>query len=495
MKKTVLIIGAGIGGLATALRLLSKGYKVKVLEKESSIGGKMNQIIHGPYTFDLTASILMNRECYEEVFSDAGLNYRDYMEFIKIDPTYRCFYPDGFQLDIPRDIAELTRTLESISKQDSVGYFKLFSQVYERYVIADEHFLRKSFDNPQDFFSPSSVANALKTKALSTSAQLIAQHVQDKKLRRFLAYKALYVGISPFEGSSTYTFVPAIAQLHGLWHITGGLYSHIRALEKGVLDLGGEIFTDSPVKEILISQQRAVGISTKGEEIPGDIVISSADFPYTASQLIKNKAHQGKYTPAKLEKMQYTCSAFILYLGLNKQYPQLSVHNLYLDEDFKENVQAAFTGQLPPKPSFYFYCPSRIDSSMADGESLSAVVRVPNLMATINWDEETIRDLRNSIISALKTIPGLENIEGSIAYESYLTPQDLRQRFNSYAGTAFGLSPTLTQANYFRPHVKSDSVENLYFVGQSVHPGPGASLVLLSSKLAVQEIVQNNTDI
>jgi len=495
MKKKILIIGAGLGGLATAVRMLSKGYKVKVFEKEASVGGRMNQLVHGPFTFDLTASILMNREVFEEVFRDASLNYKDYLEFIKIDPTYRCFYPHGVQYDIPRDIADLINTLESISQQDSVGYLQLLSEVYSRYIIANEHFLQKTFEKPIDFLKPSSVINALKSKSFSTSAQLISRYVKDDKLRKFLAHQALYVGISPFEGPCTYAFVPVIAQLYGLWHLRGGFYSYIKALETAFCDLSGEIITDYPVEEILIANNRAIGIRTRDDKVHGDVVISSADFPYTISRLIKSKAHQGQYTAAKLKSMQYTCSTFIIYLGLKKNYPQLSVHNLYLNINFRKNIGFAFTGQLPTEPSCYIYCPSRIDNSMAEeGECISAVVRVPNLIASsINWDKDTVDLIRNRIISALKDIDGLEDIEDNIIYESYLTPEDLKKRFNSYGGTAFGLSPTLTQTNYFRPHVKSETVENLYFTGQSVHPGPGASLVLLSSKLVVQEILKNSS--
>ncbi|MTI96293.1 MAG: phytoene desaturase [Firmicutes bacterium] len=491
MANTVLIIGAGIGGLATAVRLLSKGYNVKIFEKESKVGGKTNQIVHAPFTFDLTASILMNRDIYEEVFHDAGLNPQEYLEFSRIEPTYRCFFPDGDRLDISRDIAELTKTLESIAQQDAVGYLKLFAEVYQRYVIANEHFLRKTFEKPIDFIKPSTVANALKTKSLSTSAKLIAKYIKDPKLRKFLAYQALYVGISPFEGPGTYTFVPVIAQLYGLWHLRGGFYTYIRALEKAIDHLGGEIIPKSAVDEILISDYRAVGIKVHGETVHGDIIISNADFPYTVSSLIKNKAHQGEHTADKLKSMQYTCSAFILYLGLKKQYPELSVHNLYLNENFKENIEQAFRGQIPTEPSFYIYCPSRIDNTMAtEGECLSAVVRVPNLTANnITWGQDTISTIRNRILSALKSIPGLADIEDNISFESQLTPKDLKQRFNSYAGAAFGLSPTLTQTNYFRPHLQSDAVNNLYFTGQSVHPGPGASLVLLSSKLVVEKIL------
>lgn len=494
MGKTVLIVGSGVGGLATAVRLLARGFDVKVFEKESSIGGKTNQVEHNSFTFDLTASILMNREKYQEVFTDADLDYRDYLQFTAVEPTYRCFYPDGVNYDFSRDLTKLIRTLEAVSKQDAIGYMELFATVYQRYIVADEHFLQKSFETPGDFFKPSSLANAFKTKALSTSAQLIAKHVKDEKLRKFLIYQALYVGISPFEGPSTYVFVPVVAQLYGLWHPKGGIYSYIKALAAAIHDLGGEIAIDCPVEEILISGGKAVGIKTNGEDVRGDIVVSNADFPYTMESLIKGDEYKGKYSTKKIQTMKYTCSVFILHLGLKKRLSQLSVHNLYLNHGFKKNIEAAFTGDLPVEPSFYMYCPTRVDSSMSpeDGECFSVIVRVPNLLAkNIEWNEDTIRTLRNRTISSLKQISGLQDIEENIVFESYVTPQDLLNRFNSYAGAAFGLSPTLTQANYFRPHLKSDTVDNLYFVGQSVHPGPGVSLVLLSAKLVAENILHD----
>jgi phytoene desaturase len=497
MKKSAAIIGSGIGGLSTAVRLLSKGYDVKVYEKEKTVGGRTNQLVHNPFTFDLTASILMNREIYEEVFYDANLDYKNYIEFIKIDPIYRSFYPDGTAYDFTTDLVSLIRNLESISTEASIGYMKFLSEVYERYTIANDHFLQQSFENPSDFFNISSIINALKTKAFSSSQELISEYIKDEKLQKFLCYQSLYVGISPYEGPSIYTLVPAVSQLYGLWHIKGGMYSYVKALEKVIYQLGGTIETNFAVDEILISGDKAIGIKSKEKGIAfADIIISDADFPYTMDTLIKDDTHKGKYTCNKLDDLKYTCSTFIIYLGLKKKYPQLSVHNLYLNVDFKKNIDSAFTGYLPINPSFYIYCPTRIDDSMieSEGECISIVVRVPNLFfRNIVWEEDTVRFMRTQTISALKNITGLGDIEENIVYENYLTPQDLKDSFNAYGGTAFGLSPTLTQTNYFRPHLKSDIVKDLYFVGSSVHPGPGVSIVLLSSKLAVQTIMKDDT--
>lgn len=495
MKKSAIIIGSGIGGLSAAVRLLCNGYDVKIFEKESNIGGKTNRLVCEPFTFDLTASILMSREIFEEVFTYAGLDYRDYLDIIKIDPTYRCFYPDGTKYDFTSDLVPMVKTLESVSTEDSIGYIKLLSEIYERYTIANDHFLQKSFDNPMDFFNPSSIMNSIKTKAFSTSDQLISKYIKDDKIKKSLLYQSLYVGISPYEGPSIYTLVPAVSQLYGLWHLKGGMYSFVEALEKIIHFLGGKIIKNYDVDEIVISDNKAIGIKAKNQKIVySDVVISDVDFPYTMENLIKNDVHKGKYTSDKLENMKYSCSTFIIYLGLKKNYPELSVHNLFLNENFRENIDDAFTGRLPSDPSFYFYCPTRIDNSMIriNGECISIVVRVPNLLFNnIKWDNNTIRIMRNNTMSAIKKIGCLEDIEENIIYESYLTPDDLKSKFNSYAGTAFGLSPTLTQTNYFRPHFKSEAVKNLFFVGNSVHPGPGVSIVLLSSKLAVNEIINN----
>ena len=208
--------------------------------------------------------------------------------------------------------------------------------------------------------------------------------------------------------------------------------------------------------------------------------------------LVKDENYKDKYTDEQLSEMKYSCSTFILYLGLRKRYPELSVHNIYLSDNFKESIESVFTGTLPKNPSLYIYCPSRIDRSMVEnqGDCLNIMLRVPNLtFKEIVWNKTTINLLTGMILIELKNIKGLEDIEENIEYKNYLTPLDMESRFNAYEGTAFGLSPTLTQTNYFRPHFQCNKARNLFFVGNSLHPGPGISLVLNSSKLVTEEIL------
>jgi phytoene desaturase len=494
LSKKVLVVGAGIGGLATAVRLLSQGYEVTIFEKEAMIGGKIQPLKTGTFNFDLTASILMTPKVYQELFSFANRDYKDYLEFIKIDPNYRAHYEDGTLMDFSSNLADLTKALETISIEDSLGFIKFLTDFYERYMIADKSFFQKSFQSPADLLKPSTVWSSLKLHTLSTTYNVVSNYIENEKLRRFLCFQAMYIGISPFNGPSIYALIPAVTELYGLWHLKGGLYSYIEAMGKLINELGGLVTTDSTVEEILIAHGKAVGVKTSNKVEYGDIIVCNADFPYAVKNLIKDEKYKGKYTDEKLENLKYSCSNFIMYLGLKKKYPVLKVHNHYLGHNFKDNIEAAFEGKLPQEPPLYFYCPSAIDDSMApySKDCLSILVRVPNLFFhEIKWNEDTINTLRKRIFSLLSSIKGLEDIEENVEYESYLTPEDLKNRFNSYGGTAYGLSPTLMQTNYFRPHIKSEDVENLYFVGSSVHPGPGASIVLNGSKLVAEDILNN----
>lgn len=493
MRKKVIIIGAGIGGLSSALRLLHNGYEVEIYEKDNSIGGRVNVIKTKGFTFDLTASILMMPDVYKELFSYVNKNYRDYLEFIEIDPIYRVFSHGGHFMDFNTSMSILTKNLESISKDDSLGYFKFLSDVYEKYLIANKYFLEKPQENLIDFFNLTTLSKAFKIHTLSTSYDFISDYIKNENIRDYLAFQSMYVGISPYEGPNIYTLVPVVSQLYGLWHLKGGLYSFVNAVSQLIVESGGIIKTGESVEEILFLKDRAIGIKTSHSIEKADIIICNADFPYAMKNLIKDDYYKKDYTDKKLSELKYSCSTFIIYLGLRKKYPQLSVHNIYLGKDFKENIESAFRGNLPESPTLYIYCPSRIDNSMSqnEGECLNIMLRVPNLFFNnISWDDVTINNLANKIIMELKKIKGLEDIEENIVYKSYLTPLDMERRFNTYGGTAFGLSTTLTQTNYFRPHFKSDNANNLFFVGDSLHPGPGVSLVLNSSKLVTEEILK-----
>jgi phytoene desaturase len=304
----------------------------------------------------------------------------------------------------------------------------------------------------------------------------------------------MYIGVNPFEESNLYTLIPTISKLYGLAYIKGGMYAYIQALEKLIYELGGKIHKNIEVKEILIDDSVVKGVRCKDKNYYSDIVVCNADFPYAIKNLVKDKKYKGKYTDKKIEKYDYSCSTFIIYLGLNKKFNTLKTHNIYIGNKFKENIEKAFKGKIPDIPSLYIYCPTSIDNTMAGKakETINIMLRVPNLSyKNIVWDKKTIEETRIKILNSIKNIKGLEDIENHIIYESITTPVDFERQYNSYKGTAFGLGHNLSQVGYFRPHIKSDNVKNLYFIGSSTHPGNGVSVIINGSRLIVEQILKD----
>ncbi len=491
MKK-VLVIGSGIGGLSTAVRLLSKGYDVEILEKQNNIGGKTNQINESGCKFDLTATVLMNPNIYKELFSYANRDYSKYIEMVRLEPIYRANYYDGSSYDFYSDDNKNISTLESIEKNSSVGYMECLSKSYKKYKIINNNFLEKPMNEISQMINYNNLVNLIKTNPLSSSYKYLSKYIKNEKILDYLTFQSMYIGVNPFKESNLYTLIPSISKLYGLSYIKGGVYAYIQALEKLIFELGGKIYTNTEVEEILIDNGVVKGVRCKDRDYYSDIVVCNADFPYAMKNLIKDSKYKGKYTDEKIEKYYYSCSTFIMYLALNKKYNNLKTHNIYIGKNFRENIEKAFNGEIPEIPSLYIYCPSRIDSSMIGKakETINIMLRVPNLLyENIVWDENTIKETRRRILNSIKNINGLEDIEEHIIYEKITTPIDFEKDYNSYKGTAFGIGHSLNQVGYFRPHIKSDTVKGLYFIGSSTHPGNGVSVIINGSNLVVDEIL------
>ena len=481
--KNALIVGAGIGGLCTAIRLLNKGYDVTIVEKEEYIGGKFNIRYDGKFKFDLTASILMTPNIYTDIFKDCKRNYQDYFDLIKLDPLYKVNYYDGSKINFYNDLGRMTNTLEQIQKGLSIEYMQFLSISLKKYLISKEYFLDKPMINMNEILNLQSMNKLIDISPFTTTNSYTSNIISNKKLREYLIFQSMYIGANPYTNSNVYTLIPAISHTYGLWYIKGGLYQYIKALEKLLYELGGKIITNTTVKEIIIYRKKSKGVVTNKGIFKSDVVVCNADFPYAVNKLIKNKS---KKRIRELKDKKYSCSVFMIYLGLNKKYKELNVHNIYINKDFEESIQAPFKGKLPKYPSVYMYCPSRIDETLCPKgkETLNIMVRVPNLYYNnIKWNKKFIKYYRNIVINEIKQIKGLEDIEENILQESYLTPIDLKTKFNSYYGTAFGLSHKLNQTIYFRPHIRDKKVSNLYFIGSSTHPGNGVSVLIEGSKI------------
>ncbi|MBO1102932.1 phytoene desaturase family protein [Enterococcus hirae] len=494
MKK-IIVIGAGVAGLSAAVRLQKLGYEVTLYEKDRQVGGKMNQIKTAGFTFDLGPTIVMMPEIYREVFEFCGKDPDDYISMKKVDPMLKLYFNKEEPIEFSNDLIELTKTLENISPEDTQGYFAFLADIYQRYTIAKEAFITKSFRGFWDFYNPKSLWAGIRLRTFSDAYTSISKFVKDDRLRKSLAFQTLYIGVSPYQGPSLYTIIPMIELFYGVYFIEGGMYTLATSLARLFEELGGKIVYETSVDEILIDNKIAKGIRIGKEQVMADAIVCGADFPYAMKELIPDERKRGKYTNKKIAKFEYSCSCFLMYLGLDKKYPEEHLHSIYFAEDFKQNVDDLFErGKLPDDPSFYLYRPSLMDDSLApEGqEGLYVLVPVPELSKYEKWTEQTMQAYRQKIIRLLKEKKIFKDIDEHIVSETLITPKDFSERFNAYNGATFGLKPTLKQSNYYRPHNKFSAAENLYFCGSSTHPGAGVPIVMQSAKLAVEELLRDD---
>ncbi|WJY27127.1 phytoene desaturase family protein [Sporosarcina trichiuri] len=501
MRKSVTVIGAGVAGLASACRLQHAGYDVTLYEKESLPGGKMHRIRQDGYQFDLGPTIVMMPELYREVFQVCGVDPDDYIPMQRLDPMYSVFFGDRAEdhYEISSDLIELTKTLETFGDKDAQGFFEYLQVIYKRFLVAKEHFLQKPFRKPSDFYNPSMIRQGLKLKTFDNADAFISKYIKSERLKQMISFQTLYIGVSPYSGPSLYTMIPMIEFLYGVWFIKGGMYTMAQSLERLFKELGGTVHYNSSVDEILIEDGMATGIRIGTDVIPSDFVMCNADFPYAMKNLVKEPKAKGKYTDEKIDSMDYSCSCFLMYLGMDRKYDDVkNAHNFIFNEELERNLNDIFTGKRLEKASFYVYIGSKLDDSLAPEGKDGLYILVPvsdKSCCEYKWDDGTIRHYREYVLEALEKVPGFEGVRDDIVSESYMTPDDFEQRFNAYHGATFGLQPTLAQSNHMRPQSKATHCENLYFTGSSTHPGAGVPIVLLSARIATEELLHDDRGI
>lgn len=492
MKKNIIVIGSGIGGISTALRLQHKGYNVTILEKNNFLGGKTSTIMFKDFKFDLVATLPILFGPYVDLFNDINENIHDYIDITSIDPCYKVFFNDGVNFNISSFIPSLKQTICNIENDDFKNYLNLISNANDTFNLLNNNFINKSFLKPFDLISLSNIKGLIENSYLTENCySYLKNNLKSDYLINYLLFQSMYVGISPYESSSTFTVLPLLNHIEGAFYIKGGISSYINSLIYIFKKRGGKILLNSEVTKILFNNNNnCIGVKLKnGENLLSDITVCNADFPYAIENLIPKEFNiKNKYTKAT----DMSCSCFILHLAINKKLKNIGVNNILLNDDFKENLEAPFKGILSLNPHLYVYCPTALCEN-SSYELLTINIRVPNLLhSTISWDNNTINKLYNIILKILKKIFNIKNLKYHIKFKHFLTPVHLLNHFNSYAGSSYGINHSINNLFISRPQCKIKNLNNLYFVGASIHPGSGVSLVLNSSKIAVSEIIKDN---
>lgn len=492
-KETVLIIGAGIGGLATACYLAKKGYDVTIVEKNSTVGGKARVFTENGFTFDMGPSWYMMPEVFEHFFNLMGENMSDYYTLKKLSPSYRVFLKsDKSQYDFYGDIEKNAQTFEAIEPGSSTVLKTFLKKLQLQYSIAYNEFMFKNYNSILDFLTLSMFKIGYKLPLLKKQKAIIESHFKSEILQKVMQYQMILLGTAPGDCPGIYSMMNYVDFGLGVWYPDGGIWKLPAAMEMIAKKNGVQIITDAPVKTILVDKDRATGVQLEtGRIMHADIVISNADITYTDQRLLP-KGYQ-QYSDNYWENKMLAPSTFLLYLGIKGKIPNLEHHNLFFPQNWNKGFQEIFHKPAwPEDPSFYICAPSKTDSSVAPEDCENLFVLVP-IAPGLSYDETFENTYREKILDELETYAGITDIRNRIMYSRTYSIKDFEIDYNAYKGSALGLAHTLGQTALFRPNNFHKKISNLYFVGASTNPGIGMPICIISAELVYKRITENKS--
>jgi phytoene desaturase len=482
-QRQAVVVGAGFGGLALAIRLQSAGIQTTLLERRDKPGGRGYVYEDQGFTFDAGPTVITDPTCLEELFALSGRRLADYVQLIPIAPFYQLRWEDGRVFDYANDQDDLDRQIATFNPADVAGY-RRFLEYSE--ALLEEGYVRLGHKPFPDFRSMVRVAPQLvRLESYRSVYSKVAQFIKDDHLRQAFSFHSLLVGGNPFQTSAIYALIHALERKWGVWFPRGGTGALIsNGLVKLFTDLGGEMRLNAPVKRIETANGRVTGVTTQeGVHYAADIVASNADVVHTYEGLL---AHEPKAaaTARALKRKRYSMSLFVIYFGLNRQHPHMKHHIVLFGQRYRELISEIFKGPvLPDDFSLYLHAPSVTDPSLAPlGSSAYYVLSpVPHLgAADIDWEVEGPK-YRDRILAYLEKhiIPDLKR---DLVTSRIFTPENFRDDLNAHMGSAFSLEPILTQSAYFRAHNEDRRIGGLYLVGAGTHPGAGVPGVVGSAK-------------
>jgi len=489
-KGKVVIIGAGIGGIATAAFLAKKGFSVEVYEKNANPGGRCSQMVQEGHRFDLGATILLMPSLYREVFAALGLDMDKELETTSLEPVYKIFYGDGSDFPYTRIEEQMKAQLEAIEPGSYIQYKKYVKEGYDFFNRSMNGLLNRNFYSIFQFINLKNLILLIRLKTWIRHTDYVKRFFKDDRLQKAFTFQNIYVGQNPFRQPAFFSMLSSAEVIEGALFPKGGMHRIVETLLRTAIDNGAKFYYKKEVERIVTEGNRATGIQLKhGKRVEADYVIANADLPYIYNELLPDSA-----AADRLKKKEYSCSAMVFHWGVDKIYPQLEHHSIFLNEPYKEGMRIIFDEKsLSANPSFYVHAPTRTDATAApeNQDTMSVIIPVGRVDENHKQDWQSLKkSARESVIRRLKEA-GLTDIEEHIKFEICYLPTTWESYCNVVHGSVFGsLSHTIFQMGYFRPHNRHDKYKNLYFAGGSTHPGNGVPLVLLSAKLTCERIIK-----
>jgi phytoene desaturase len=481
-KPHAIVIGSGFGGLAAAVRLGARGYRVTVLEQLDAPGGRAYVFRQDGFTFDAGPTIITAPFLLEDLWQLCGRRLQDDVQLRALNPFYRIQFDDGAILDCSDDDRAMARQIDSFAPEDLAGYREFLKASEAIYDVAFEQLGHVPFDSLTGMLRL--LPELLRLRSYRTIYGLVSSFVQNPRLRFALSFHPLFVGGNPFTTTSIYGLIAFLERRWGVHFAMGGTGSIVNGLVKLIHGQGNLVRYGARVAAITLEDRRARGVRlTSGEELESDIVVSNADAAITYRELLPAGPHR-RWSARKFERAAYSMSLFVWYFGTSRQYPDVPHHTILLGPRYKELLNDIFKRKvLADDFSLYLHRPTATDPSLAPPgcDAFYVLSPVPHLGANVDW--HAMAEKYRLAIAAHLSATLLPELESHVVSSRVMTPLDFRDRLLSYQGAAFGLAPELTQSAWFRPHNRSEDIEHLYLVGAGTHPGAGVPGVLSSARV------------
>lgn len=478
----VVVIGAGFGGLAAAIRLLVRGYLVTVVDRLDQPGGRARVLRQDGYTFDAGPTLITAPFLFDELWELAGKRREDHVDFIPIEPFYRICFDSGEVFNYTGNPEEMRSEIARFNPGDVDGYERFLKKSERIFEVGFTELGHVPFGKVSDMvrIAPSMIA----LESYRTVYGLVSKYIKDLRLRQVFSFHPLLVGGNPFSTTSIYALIAFLERKWGVWYAMGGSGAIVNGLAELITDLGGVFRFDQTVEEITVEHGMATGVRLEtGEHIPARVVVSNADAAWTYKHLIRPE-HRKKWTDAKVDRSKLSMSLFVWYFGADRRYEDIAHHTILFGPRYRDLLKDIFRDhKLSDDFSLYLHRPTATDPSMApDGHDAFYVLSpVPHLDSGTDWPAETERYRKRIEEHLSQTV--LPDLAEHLTTSLTLTPQGFLDDYLSVKGAAFSIEPILTQSAYFRPHNRSEDVAGLYLVGSGTHPGAGMPGVLSSARV------------
>ena len=477
---SAIVIGAGIGGITTAAHLTRRGVHVTVFEKNQRPGGRCDHFCRDGHQFDTGPTLLVMPLVYEAEFAALGASMQERLQLQRVDPTYHLVFDDGSQLNLTSDMRAMYRQLEAIEPGSYDGFLRYMKEGHRHYHVGMARLAQRDFRTAGEFFNVRNLPLLYQLKPLVPHYRHMGAFFDEPRLRAAFTFQDVYMGLSPYDAPSTFSMMPYAELAHGVWYPQGGMYRVVEALMEIAVEQGVEFAFETSIDRIEVMGGKARGVVLEdGQRVAADIVIANADLPYVYEHLLPEQD-----LAENMSRKNYSCSVISFFWGVDKPYPALPPHTLFLADDYHANFDSIIKRlTLPDNPSLYIHAPTRLNPAAAPAgeDTITAIVPVGHLNAPCSQDWVGLRDQARQAVFNRLALLGITDLESHIKFEMNFTPLSWRKRYNLTKGSTHGLAHTLMQLGYFRPHNRHPRYPNLYFVGASTHPGTGIPSALISA--------------